>query len=141
MKTATIKESGPESVANLLDTLGRALLNEGLRDWVDMDAAAIICKRHGIQVNATCPSSSELESTLREFFKDQEEFYAPGLNVDGYTRRVGWEDLFQLRAYPHGLIQPNPVDDLKSAAKDIVTDSKAEKQPESPGEWATEIHE
>jgi hypothetical protein len=42
----------------------------------------------------------ELEMALREFFVAG-EFFSPGLVIDGYGRRVGWDLIFMLHAYPH----------------------------------------
>lgn len=136
MKTPYNQEG--ERVSNLLDTLGRALLRDGPRDWVDMDTAAGVCKRHGLRLNETCPSRDDLELALKTYFQRRDEFCAPGLTVDGYERRVGWDLVFQVRAYPYSAVQPStPAPPLERSIGDPLTTAQ-ETTPESPGKWATE---
>ncbi len=70
-----------------------------------MDAAAEFSKRHGIQLKGAYPSSSELETHLREFFKSKDEFYGPNVNVDGYEHPHLWERPFMIRAFPYNRAQ------------------------------------
>jgi hypothetical protein len=94
---------------------------------MDMDAAAKYCRKNGIQLNGTCPGSQDLESSLRAFFRENAEFYAPGVNVDGYERRVGWDTVFCIRAYPNGPVQPlTPANDHGPEATDVTPALKDE---------------
>lgn len=97
--TATAINACP--ITNFVITIGKLLLRENQREWMDMDTAADFCRVQGIKLNGEYPSSSVLETTLRQFFPSSGEFYAPGVNVDGYDRPVGWERVFMVRAYPH----------------------------------------
>lgn len=100
-------------------SLGLALLKDKRRYWVDMDAAAKCCRDHGIKLDSQYLGATDLERMLKEFFHQKDEFYAPGLNLDGYTRRVGWDDVFCLKAYPHALVQhPAPANEPKADVMD-----------------------
>jgi hypothetical protein len=119
-------------------TLGHALLEQKQRDWLDMDAVADFCQGHGVELNGTCAASGELESALREVFQDRDECYAPGLNVDGYERKVGWDWKFMIRAYTHGLARPSTSAAIDERGEALAPSLRQETAPESPGKWAME---
>ena len=103
----------PEACATttFVITLGKSLLQEKQRDWIDMDAAADFCRQHGVQLNGEYLSAAELETTLRQVIPATGEFYTPGVNVDGYDRPKGWDRPFQIRAYPYNSAgQSQPVE-------------------------------
>ena len=87
-------------ITQFIISLGKQLLQQKVRDWLDLDAAADFCRTHGLRLNGECPSSSTLETTLRQFFKGKDEFYGSSVNVDGYERPNLWERPFMMRAYP-----------------------------------------
>lgn len=95
----TTKKACP--VGAFLAILGEALLTEKRRAWMDMNEVADFCEAQGILLDGKCSAPDELELALREFFLLAGEFYAFGLAVDGYERRVGWDRVFMIRAYPH----------------------------------------
>jgi hypothetical protein len=88
-------------ITGFVITLGKLLLKNKCKDWLDMDGVAEFCRDKAIQLNRHCPASRELESELRQFFKSKDEFYAPGINVDGYERPSGWDRPFMIRAFPY----------------------------------------
>ena len=88
-------------ITEFVIALGKLLLQEKVRDWVDMEGLARFVKEQGIELDGKCPLTSELETRLREFFKSKDEFYAPGINVDGYERPNGWDRPFMIRAFPY----------------------------------------
>jgi hypothetical protein len=98
--------NGASQITSFVVSLGRAMLADKCRDWIDMDFAAKCCREHGLQLHGRYLGTNELETVLRRCFHDQHEFYAPGVNVDGYERRVGWDTVFCIRAYPNGPVQP-----------------------------------
>lgn len=95
----TLPEASP--ITSFVITLGKKLLQEKVRDWLDMDSAARFCKDHAIPLNGKQPGSMELETELRTFFQSTGEFYGPDVNVDGYERPKGWDRPFMIRAYPY----------------------------------------
>ena len=95
----TQTEASP--MTNFVITLGKQLLQHKVWDWLDMEAVARFCKDHAIRLDGKQPGSIELETALRSFFQPSGEFYGPDLNVDGYERRVGWNRVFMIRAYPY----------------------------------------
>ena len=95
----TLTEASP--ITSFVITLGKRLLQEKVRDWLDMDDVARFCKDHGIQLDGQLPGSMELEAELRTFFQSSGEFYGPDVNVDGYERPKGWDRVFMIRAYPY----------------------------------------
>jgi hypothetical protein len=88
-------------ITTFIITLGKYLLQEKVKDWLDMDAVAHFCKDHAIQLDGKLPGSMELETALRTFFQPTGEFYGPDVNVDGYERARGWDRPFMIRAYPY----------------------------------------
>jgi hypothetical protein len=120
--------NGASQITPFVISLGRAMLDNKCRDWMDMDFAAALCRKKGIQLNGTCPGSQDLESTLRAFFEENAEFYALGVNVDGHERRMGWDSVFCIRAYPNGPVQPLvPVNDHGPEASDVTPELKDER--------------
>jgi hypothetical protein len=118
--------------------LGPALLKERRREWMDANEVEEYCNAQGIQIDGKRVDGDELESKLRGFFQLTGEFYAPGLSIDGYERRVGWEKIFQIRVYPHGSFSQS-TNNFSEEGTDITQPaSTLDKQPESPGEWAKE---
>jgi hypothetical protein len=89
------------ATTNFVIALGKALLQEKCKDWFDLDRVAEFCRDHTIQLNGHCPTSRGLETELRQFFKSKDEFYAPGVSVDGYERPSGWDRPFMVRAFPY----------------------------------------
>jgi hypothetical protein len=81
--------------------LGKALLANQRRDWMEMDSVVRFAKEHRIQLNGEYPAPNELETSLKRFFQESSEFYAEGVNVDACERRMGWESLFMIRAFPY----------------------------------------
>ena len=112
-----LSQSTPDEtipLTNLLVTLGKTVLRNGNglhAEWLDMEAAADLCKDHNITLGDKCPNAAELESAVRAHFQERDEIYAPGVNVVGSYRRVGWASLLMLRFYRY-----NP--DLKSLTSD-----------------------
>jgi hypothetical protein len=99
----TLTEACP--IASFLITLGKKLLQEKVRDWLDMDAVGGFCKDHGIQLDGKLPGSMELETQLKPFFQSSGEIYGPDVNLDGYERPRGWDRVFMIRAYPYSSAQ------------------------------------
>ncbi len=126
------------SITTFLVTLGRAILQNQRRGWMDMEGVAGFCRAHGIRLEGTCPTSSELENSLREFFRHQQEFYAPGLCVDGYEQRVGWDLVFRVRAYPYGSVQSSAPSGTSEDTTIFASTTVRDTKPESPGKWAME---
>lgn len=89
--------------------LGEALLKEKQRDWMDMNEVVDFCNTQGILLYGKEPHADQLETALTEFFSLAGEFYAPGLVVAGYKRRVGWDSVFMVRVYPFSLTPPSTV--------------------------------
>jgi hypothetical protein len=92
----------PSPIAEFLTQLGSALLKENRRSWMDTNEIADFCESQRIQWDGKHPQTGELEAALQDYFKLAGEFHAPGLTLDGYERRVGWETVFQIRVYPFG---------------------------------------
>jgi hypothetical protein len=105
----TTDVNAPCPVTAFVMEVGKELLAEKRHDWMDLEALSDFCRSHEILLNGKKPATSELETTLREFFQPHGEFYAPGLNVDGYERPQGWERPFMIRAYPYHLVQPADI--------------------------------
>ena len=80
---------------------GKVLLKKKRRDWMDINEVVKICKTHGILFEGKCPAAGELEERLKEFFLLGGEFHDGGLAVEGYDRRVGWDRIFMIQAYPY----------------------------------------
>jgi hypothetical protein len=95
----TLKQASP--ITAFVITLGKQLLQEKVRDWLDMDGVARFCKDHAIQLDGKLSGSMELEAVLRSFFQSTGEFYGADVNVDGYERSRGWDRPFMIRAYPY----------------------------------------
>ena len=88
-------------ITSFVITLGKKLLQEKVKDWMDMDGLARFCKTQDIKLDGQLPGTAELETKLRKFFEPVGEFYADDLNVDAYERPKGWDRPFQIRAYPY----------------------------------------
>lgn len=88
-------------ITSFVITLGQLLLQQKVKDWLDMLEVARFCKDHNIHVDGKVPVSDALEAALRLFFKDSAEFYGPDVNVDGYERPRGWDRPFMIKAYPY----------------------------------------
>jgi hypothetical protein len=88
-------------ITSFVITLGKQLLQEKVRDWLDMDEVAQFCRDHAIQLDRRLPGSVELETELRSFFQACGEYYGPDVNVDAYERPKGWDRPFMIRAYPY----------------------------------------
>ncbi len=108
MNTTTDVNTPPQlcPVTAFVIEVGKRMLAEKQRDWMDMETLADFCRAHGLQLNGKNPATSELETTLRQFFQPHGEFYTAGLNVDGYERPQGWERPFMIRAYPYHVVPP-----------------------------------
>jgi len=88
-------------VNNFVITLGKRLLQEKVKDWLDMEGVARFCKVHAIHLDDKVPGSAELESKLRKFFEPSGQFYTEDLNLDCYDRPQGWNRPLMIRAYPY----------------------------------------
>ena len=93
--------NGACSVTQFVVTLGETMLQEKVKDWLDMEEVAYFCRAHQIQLKGEYPGAAKLETELQRFFHPTGEFYAPGLNVDAYERPKGWDRPFQIRAYSY----------------------------------------
>jgi hypothetical protein len=112
----TLTEASP--ITHFIITLGKQLLQEKVKDWLDMEAAVKFCKDHAIQLDGNQPGSRELEAALRSFFQSSGEFYTTDVNVDGYERPKGWDRIFMIRAYPYNPRQHStsvPLAELEAA--------------------------
>jgi hypothetical protein len=99
----TLTEACP--ITNFVIALGRQLLKEKVKDWLDVDGVAKFCKNHGIKLDGQCPGSAQLETRLKRFLGPTGEFYTADLNVDGYERPNGWDRPFMVKAYRYHATQ------------------------------------
>jgi len=106
----TVTEACP--ITAFVITLGKHLLQEKVKDWLDMDTTARFSKDQGIQLDGKQPGSRELETALRSFFQSSGEYYGSDVNVDGYERPKGWDRPFMIRAYPYRKGQHSPITPL-----------------------------
>ena len=111
---ATVLNGGEKFVS----TLGNKLLQEKVKEWLDMDSTAEFCKQHRLKLNGETPGSTQLEVILRNVLGPSGEFYAPGINIDGYDRPRGWERPFQIRAYPYHPVQHAEL--MESATSEVA---------------------
>lgn len=75
------------------------LADKASTDWLDMDAVEKFCRNHSVRLDGKIPTSTELETSLRQFFKKNDEFIKDGVDVLGYERRIGWDLIFCIRFY------------------------------------------
>jgi hypothetical protein len=99
-------------ITNFVITLGKELLKQKVKDWLDMEGVARFCKEHSIELNGQCAGSEELETKLKRFFEPTGECYGPDVNVDGYERPNEWDRPFMIRAFPYSPNQPCSSVDL-----------------------------
>jgi len=88
-------------VVTFLLKLGKTLLQEKEREWLDIDRICEFAKEHDIQLGGRQLNPGELEALLRDFFRDREDWAAEDVELVAYERRLGWDLLFMLRAYPY----------------------------------------
>lgn len=111
-----IQEASPS--AQFAITLGNTLLREKVKDWSDMDSTGEFCKQHGLKLDGEIPGPTQLEVILRNVLGPSGEFYAPGINLDGYDRPRGWERPFQIRAYHYHPVQQTEL--MESASTEVA---------------------
>ena len=120
-------------------SLGQALLKDKCRGWIDMEATATFCRDHEIKLDRQYLGTRELETVLKQFFQKEDEFYAPGVSVDGYSRRVGWDDVFCIRAYPYSLVEPSISTNVEQPETDNPVPVQNQSiEPECSDQAATE---
>lgn len=73
------------------------------RDWIDMSELADLCKSRKVLLNEEVPKPNDLERELRQILGESGEYAEEGLALDGYVRRIGWDLVFMVRAYPKGV--------------------------------------
>src|SRR5436190_10322585 len=90
----------PAPTTDFIVSLGTTLLKEKRQTWMDMTEAAAFCKAQGILLNGKRLGADDLEAALKAQLPTSGEYYADGLAIDGYERRVGWDLVFMIRVYP-----------------------------------------
>ena len=89
------------AITPMLTELGRHLLHDPRNaDGFDMTAIARICRERGIKLHGKTPTAEELEAVLKQIFDKNPEICSDGLSITGWSRRIGWENVFILRFYP-----------------------------------------
>ncbi|MEI6393267.1 MAG: hypothetical protein WCT12_19455 [Verrucomicrobiota bacterium] len=88
-------------IISMLVTLGRTVLKNPTKSkWMNLEEICTLCKTRGIPLEGKAPTPHEVEIPIATMFQHNDEICFGGINITGYLKRQGWDQVFVIGFFP-----------------------------------------